>query len=49
VGPPNSVQLIFQTGHLSPTINETSDYFEVDFFSWFKTFAIVEDKLVVLR
>jgi hypothetical protein len=49
MAPPNSVQLIFQIGLCSPTINEILDYFEVVFFPWFKAFAIVENKLVVLR
>jgi hypothetical protein len=48
VGPPYSAQLIFQSGHLSPAVNEISDYFEVVFFPWLKAFAIVEDKFVVL-
>jgi hypothetical protein len=46
---PDSMQLVFRGSHVLPTVNEISDYFEVVFFSWFKTFAIMENKLVVLR
>jgi hypothetical protein len=44
----NSMQLMFQSRHVPPTVDEISDYFEVVFFPWFKTFAVM-NKLVVLR
>jgi hypothetical protein len=46
--PPNSVQLIFQIRHQSPTSDEVLHCIDVVFFAWFKTFAIVENKFVVL-
>ena len=45
---PNSVQLIFQLGQLSPTLNEFLDDFKVKVVACFKTIAIVEDKSLVL-
>jgi predicted ATP-grasp superfamily ATP-dependent carboligase len=47
--PPDSVQLVFQIRLCSPLVNEISDCFEVVFRPWFKTFAIVENKPIVLR
>jgi hypothetical protein len=38
----------FQIRHCSPTVNEISDYIEVVFFRWFKPFAVVENKPVIL-
>jgi hypothetical protein len=45
---PNSMQLMFQS-RLPPAVNEISDYFDIVFFPRFKTFAIVENKSVVLQ
>jgi hypothetical protein len=46
--PPNSVQPVFQIRHLSPALEELLHYIDIVFFAWFKTFAIVENKPVVL-
>jgi hypothetical protein len=46
---PNGMQLMFRSRHVPPTINEISDYFKVVFVPWFKTFAVVENKPVILR
>jgi hypothetical protein len=46
--PPNSVQLISQIRHLSPAFDEFQHYVDAVFFAWVKTFALVENKPVVL-
>jgi hypothetical protein len=46
--PPNGVQLISQIRHLSPAFDELLHYIDVVFFAWFKPFAIVQNKPVVL-
>jgi hypothetical protein len=46
--PPNSVQPLLQIRHVSPAFNELPYYIDIVFFACFKTFAIVENKPVVL-
>jgi hypothetical protein len=46
--PPNSVQPLSQIRHVYPAFDELLHYIDVVLVAWFKTFAIVENKLVIL-